>query len=69
MSAVWGSPLIADGKVYLGNQDGDVVVFELGPKAKVLAKNPMGDAVYGTAAAAGDTLYIATSSHLFAIGL
>jgi outer membrane protein assembly factor BamB len=67
LSAVWGSPLIADGKVYLGNQDGDVVVFELGPKAKVLAKNAMGGAVYGTAAAAGDTLYIATSNHLFAV--
>ncbi len=68
LSAIWGSPLAAGGKVYLGNQDGDVVVFELSPKLNVLAKNPMGSAVYGTPFAAGNVLYVATSNHLFAIG-
>lgn len=67
LSAIWGSPLIADGKVYLGTEDGDMVVFALGPQLKVLAKNPMGDAIYGSAVAAGGVLYINTRSHLFAI--
>lgn len=66
-TAIWGSPLVADGKVFLGNEDGDVVVFELSSKLKVLGQNAMGDAVYGTPAAVDDTLYIATRSHLFAI--
>ena len=26
-AAVWGSPLVVDGKVYLGDEDGDVVVL------------------------------------------
>ena len=27
MSIVWGSPCIADGKIFIGDEDGDVVVF------------------------------------------
>ncbi|MBL0159321.1 MAG: PQQ-binding-like beta-propeller repeat protein [Bryobacterales bacterium] len=27
-SPVWGSPLLADGKVYLGDADGDLAVFQ-----------------------------------------
>lgn len=67
LSAVWGSPLVADGKIYLGNDDGDVLVFELSPKLKVLAKNAMGNSVFGTPVALGNTLYIATRCHLFAL--
>ncbi len=67
LSAVWGSALVADGKIYLGDQDGDVVVFEHAPTLKVLAKNAMGNAVYGTPTTAGNMLYISTRTHLFAI--
>ena len=42
ISAVWGSPLIVDGKIYLGDEDGDVAVFALSPTLKLLAKNAMG---------------------------
>lgn len=68
LAAVWGSPLIADGKVYLGTQDGDVVVFEHAPKFKLLATNGMEGAVYGSPVVAGGVLYISTATHLFAIG-
>lgn len=67
MAAIWGSPLIVDGKIYLGNEDGDVLVFQLGPTAKLLGKNAMGNAVYGSAVVAGNVLYVATRTHLFAI--
>jgi len=68
LSAIWGTPLIADGKVYLGDQDGDVVVLEFGPKLKVLAKNGMEGAIYSSPVVAGGTLYFTTNTHLFAIG-
>lgn len=68
MSAVWGTPLIVDGKIYLGNEDGDMVVFELGRTAKVLGKNNMGNSVYGMAVVVDNILYVATRAHLFAIG-
>lgn len=67
-SAIWGSPLVADGKIYLGDEDGDVVVFALDKKLAVLAKNNLGAPVHSTAVAAGRTLYISTAMHLFAIG-
>ncbi len=67
LAASWGSPLLADGKIYLGNEDGDMVVFELSPKLNVLAKNNLGNAIYGSAVAVDQTLYVATRTHLFAI--
>jgi len=66
-SGIWGTPLVADGRIYLGDQDGDVVVFEFGTKLKVLAKNNMGNSVHGTPVTAGNVLYISTATHLFAI--
>ncbi|MBM4021984.1 MAG: serine/threonine protein kinase [Planctomycetes bacterium] len=67
LAASWGSPLLADGKVYIGDEDGDITIFSLGPKKEILAEINMGNSVYSTPIAIGDTLYIANKSHLFAI--
>ncbi len=67
LAACWGSPLIADGKVYIGDEDGDVSIFEISPEMKLLAEINMGNSVYSTPIAVGDTIYIANKSHLFAI--
>jgi outer membrane protein assembly factor BamB len=67
MAELWGGALVADGKIYVGNADGDVTVFELGRQKKVLAKNEMGNSVHGAPVAADDTLYISTRTHLYAI--
>jgi outer membrane protein assembly factor BamB len=68
MSQVWGSPCVVDGKIYIGDEDGDVAVFALSPKPKLLAKNAMGDKVYSTPVVADNILYISTTTHLIAIG-
>ena len=67
LAAAWGSPLIADGKVYIGDEDGDITIFAIAPEMKLLAEVNMGNSVYSTPIAVGDTLYIANKSHLFAI--
>ena len=67
LAAVWGSPLIVDGKIYLADEDGDVAVFKLAAKLKLLAENNMGNSVYGAPVAVDGVLYIATKSHLVAI--
>lgn len=67
MAELWGGALVADGKIYIGNADGDVTVFLLGREKKILAKNEMGNSVHGAPVAADGTLYIATRSHLYAI--
>ena len=48
LAAVWASPLLADGKVYLGDEDGDVVVLQAGKELKKLAEINMGSSVYST---------------------
>jgi outer membrane protein assembly factor BamB len=67
LAASWGSPLIVDGKVYVGDEDGDISVFRLAPGKELLAEINMGNSVYSTPIVADGTLYIANKSHLFAI--
>ena len=65
--AIWGSPLVADGKVYIGNEDGDVAVLRAARQLEVVSKVNMGSAVFSTAVAQDGVLYIASRSKLFAI--
>jgi outer membrane protein assembly factor BamB len=67
MAPVWGSPLAADGKVYLGDQDGDVAVFKAAAEMKKISEIDMGGSVYSTPVPANGVLYIMTSSELYAV--
>ncbi|RLS30983.1 MAG: serine/threonine protein kinase [Planctomycetota bacterium] len=67
LAASWGSPLVGDGKVYVGDEDGDISIFDLSADKNLIAEVNMGNSVYSTPIVAGDTLYIANKSHLFAI--
>lgn len=67
LAAAWGSPLIVDGKVYVGDEDGDITVFELSKELKIIAENPMSSSVYSTPVVANGTLFIADKDHVFAI--
>ena len=66
-AAVWSSPLVVDGKIYLGDEDGDVVVLAPGKVEKVLVEMNLGSSVYGTAVPAHGVLYIASRNQLFAL--
>ncbi len=66
-AAVWGSPFLADGKVYIGDEDGDVAVLKEGRKLELLYEVNMGSAVYTTPTARDGVLYIASRNRLFAI--
>ena len=66
-AAVWGSPLVADGRIYIGDEDGDLAVLRTGGKKELLFEVNMGDAIYTTPAAGDGVLYIATRGKLFAI--
>lgn len=67
-AAVWGSPLVADGRIYLGDEDGDVVVMQPGKELKVLGEYNMGSSVYSTPVAVNGTLFITSRNQLFALG-
>jgi outer membrane protein assembly factor BamB len=66
-SAVWGSPLVVDDKVYLGDEDGDVVVLRAGRELEKLAEPNIGGAIYGAPIAANGVLFVNSVSELFAL--
>jgi outer membrane protein assembly factor BamB len=68
LAAVWGSPLVVDGKVYLGDEDGDISILAAGREKKVIGEINMGSSVYSTPVAANGTLFIANRNQLFALG-
>jgi outer membrane protein assembly factor BamB len=67
LAAVWGSPLLVEGRIYLGDEDGDVVVLQAGKEKKVLGEMAMGSSVYSTPVPAGGTLFIANRNQLVAL--
>jgi outer membrane protein assembly factor BamB len=66
-AAIWGSPYVADGKVYIGDEDGDVAIFKAGPMLQPIREINMGNAVYTTPKARNGVLYVASRTTLFAI--
>lgn len=66
-AAAWGSPLIVDGHVYIGDEDGDIAIFQLGSERNLLREINMENAVYSTPIVANNVLFIANKDTLFAI--
>lgn len=67
LAAVWGSTIVIDGKVYLGDEDGDVTVLQAGKEKKLIAEMNMGSSVYCTPVPANGVLFVANRNQLFAI--
>jgi outer membrane protein assembly factor BamB len=73
---MWGSTFVADGKVYVGDEDGDFVVLAAAKEKKILSKitidgreqdGPnLGAPVYGTPIVANGVVYIQSNTHLYA---
>jgi outer membrane protein assembly factor BamB len=63
----WASPLVADGKVYLGTRSGAFYVLAASREKKVLTTLDLGSPISGTATAANGVLYVATMTHLYAV--
>jgi outer membrane protein assembly factor BamB len=59
--------MVIDGKVYLGDEDGDVLIMEAGKQEKVIATIGMGSNVYSTPVPANGTLFLTNRNQLFAI--
>ena len=61
------SPVAADGKIYLSNEDGDIIVATAGAEFKQIAVNSMGDLLMATPALSDGAMYVRTARYLFAI--
>jgi outer membrane protein assembly factor BamB len=62
------SPIAADGKIYLSNEDGEMLVIQAGATYKHLATNSIGESVMATPALSQGVMYVRGSRTLFAIG-
>jgi outer membrane protein assembly factor BamB len=67
LAAIWGSPIVVDGKVYLGDEDGDVVVLEAANEEKLLGEFNLGTSIYSTPVPANGTLFIMSRNQIFAL--
>jgi len=66
-AAVWSSPSVVDGKVFLGDEDGDLVVLAAGHKKQKLFEGNFESCVYTTPVAANGVLFVTSRDHLFAL--
>jgi outer membrane protein assembly factor BamB len=68
-ASVKASPLVANGRVYLATEDGDVFVVKAGPAFEALATNTLADQSFiASPIAVGSELYLRSRTHLFCIG-
>ena len=66
-AAIWGSPMLIDDKVYLGDEDGDVTVLQHGKELKVVSEQNMGSSVYATVVPANGVLFVMNRNQLYAL--
>jgi outer membrane protein assembly factor BamB len=61
----WSSMLLADGKIYVPNQSGDVFVVRASPKFELLATNSVGEPTNASLAASDGELFLRTDKGLW----
>jgi outer membrane protein assembly factor BamB len=69
---MWGSTLVADGRVYVGDEDGDFVVLpakkDFDPKKdEPLFETNLFSPIYSTPVVANGVMFVGTQTHLYAI--
>lgn len=70
LSGIWGSPVVVDGKVFIGNEDGNLTVFKASKgKAEVLAEITTVNysSIYSTPTFANGKLYLSDRARLYCI--
>jgi outer membrane protein assembly factor BamB len=67
LTQVWGSPLVADGKVYVRTNEENVVIFQEGRTMKLLGKPELPGTGHGVVVPSGGVFYIASNTRLWAI--
>ena len=61
------SPVGVGDQIYLGTEEGDVLVLRRGEELEVLSINPMDEQIIATPAISRDDLFIRTRGHLYRI--
>jgi outer membrane protein assembly factor BamB len=64
----YSSPVVGDGKIYVGTEGGVLVVFKPGDRFEVLARNDLHEGIVATPALVDNKIYVRTERHLYAFG-
>jgi outer membrane protein assembly factor BamB len=62
------SPIASDGKIYLSNEDGEILVIAAGEKFNHIATNSIGELLMATPALSDGVMYVRSAESLLAIG-
>jgi outer membrane protein assembly factor BamB len=63
-----GSLVLADGKLYITNEEGLTSVIKAGPKFEIIAENPLNDYCLSSPAISDGQIFIRTATSLYCIG-
>jgi len=63
-----GSAVLADGRIYITDEDGVTTVFRAGPKFELLAENDLNDYTLSSPAISDGQIFVRTASFIYAIG-
>jgi outer membrane protein assembly factor BamB len=64
----YSSPVLADGLVYMPNDDGVITVIKPGPEFEYIAQNHIGEGMHASPAISNGKIYLRGFKHLFCIG-
>jgi outer membrane protein assembly factor BamB len=67
-SKFFSSPVAADGKIYCGSQQGDVIVVKAGPKFEQISASKLDSPINATSAIGDGRIYIRTEKMLWCAG-
>jgi outer membrane protein assembly factor BamB len=62
------SPVLADGKIYITNEEGLTSVIKAGPEFEILAENNMNEYVLSSIAISDGQIFLRTDKALYCIG-
>jgi outer membrane protein assembly factor BamB len=62
------SPVLADGNIYLTDDDGVTYVLKAGPNFEEISRNPLGEKCYSSPAIAHGQIFVRTTGHLWCVG-
>lgn len=69
MGKQYSSPILANGLVYMPNDDGVITVIQPGPVFKSVSRNPLGEKMFASPAVSKGRIYLRGLKNLYCIGL
>jgi outer membrane protein assembly factor BamB len=68
MGKQYASPVLANGLVYMPNDEGVITIIEAGPEFKPVAKNAIGEKMFASPAISNGKIFLRGVKNLYCIG-